>query len=126
MKVGEVAKTAGVSVQAVRFYERRGLIPAARRLASGYRDYPAETVRTVLLIKQMQELGFTLRELEEFISLLETQPHQPAARRACVEAKLKKIDEQIGCLRTVREELSARLRTCDCCNEQPASAKQKN
>src|SRR5262249_7731836 len=81
MKVGQLAEAVGVSVQAIRFYERRGLLPAPPRLTSGYRDYPSETVRTVLLIKQMQGLGFTLRELENFIRLLESRSHDPAERR---------------------------------------------
>jgi DNA-binding transcriptional MerR regulator len=85
MKVGQLAEAAGVSVQAIRFYERRGLLPAPPRLTSGYRDYPAETVWTALLIKHMQGLGFTLRELERFIRLLESQPHNPAERRRCVQ-----------------------------------------
>src|SRR5262245_6260838 len=89
MKVGQLAEAAGVSVQTIRFYERRGLSPTPRRLQSAYRDYPAETVRTVRLIKQMQEVGFTLRELSHFLQLLEAQPHNPAERRAYVEAKLE-------------------------------------
>ena len=116
MKVGQLAEAAGVSVQAIRFYERRGLLPAPPRLTSGYRDYPAETVRTVLLIKQMQGVGFTLRELERFIRLLESQPHNPAERRRCVEAKLQSIDDQIERLRSMRDELGSRLETCECCN----------
>ena len=116
MKVGQVAKAAGVSIQTVRFYERRGLLPTPQRLQSGYRDYDAGAVGTVVLIKQMQELGFTLRELNYFIRLLETQPHDPAERRDCVEAKLQGIDEQIERLRSMRAELGARLQTCACCN----------
>ncbi len=126
MKVGEVAKATGVSVQTIRFYERRGLLPAPQRLQSGYRDYRTETVRTIHLIKQMQVLGFSLRELAHFIRLLETQPHQPAERRACVESKLHSIDEQIERLRLVRDELSAYLLTCECCNEHPVSSSLKS
>ena len=119
MKVGQLAVAAGVSVQTIHYYERRKLLPAARRMPSGYRDYPAETVRTVQLIKRMQEVGFTLRELGHFIHLLETQPHNPAERRACVEAKLRSIDEQIERLHAMRDELSRRLLTCECCNASP-------
>jgi MerR-like DNA binding protein len=50
MKVGQLAKAAGISVQTIRFYERRGLLPAPLRLTSGYRDYPADTVSAVLFI----------------------------------------------------------------------------
>lgn len=125
MKVGEVAKAAGVSIQTVRFYERRGLLPAPRRLRSGYRDYAEGSPGAVLLIKQMQRLGFTLRELTHFIHLLKTQPHNPVERRACVEAKLRSIDDQIERLRSMRDELSARLQTCECCNTSPGRAGRK-
>ena len=121
MKVGQLAVAAVVSVQTIHYYERRKLLPAAQRLQSGYRDYPAETVRTVQLIKRMQELGFTLRELGRFIQLLESQPHNPAERRACVEAKLHSIDAQIERLHAMRDELSRRLLTCECCNAPPLS-----
>jgi DNA-binding transcriptional MerR regulator len=121
MKVGQLAAAAGVSVQTIRFYERQKLLPAARRLPSGYRDYPAEAVHTVQRIKRMQEVGFTLRELSHFIQLLETQPHNPAERRACVEAKLHSIDAQIERLQAMRDELSRRLLTCECCNAPPAN-----
>jgi DNA-binding transcriptional MerR regulator len=116
MKVGQLAEATGVSVQAIRFYERRGLLPAPRRLQSGYRDYPAETVRAALRIKRMQEGGFTLRELSHFLRLLEIGPHNHAERRAYAEAKLSDIDAQIQRLRAMREELSGRLLTCECCN----------
>ena len=125
MKVGEVAKAAGVSIQTVRFYERRGLLPAPQRLQSGYRNYADGTVGSVLFIKQMQELGFTLRELAHFIHLLETQLHNPSERRACVEAKIQSIDEKIERLRSMRDELSNRVQTCDCCNATPLKAAAK-
>ena len=70
-------------------------LPPPRRLKSGYRDYPAEAVRAVLRIKQMQEVGFTLRELGCFLRLLETGPHNHVERRAYAEAKLSDIDAQI-------------------------------
>jgi DNA-binding transcriptional MerR regulator len=116
MKVGQLAEATGVSVQAIRFYERRGLLPAPRRLQSGYRDYPADAVRAVLRIKRMQEVGFTLRELEHFLRQLEAEPHNHVERRAYAEAKIHDIDGQIERLRVMREELSRRLLTCECCN----------
>lgn len=123
MRVGELAKATGVSVQAIRFYERKGLLPPPPRLSSGYRDYPAEMVSAVRLIKQMQGLGFTLRELKDFIQLLESQPHTPAERWEYVEAKLGGIDEQIRRLQEVRDDLSVRLLTCECCNAPPQNTR---
>ncbi|RCW88295.1 MerR family transcriptional regulator [Paracoccus lutimaris] len=63
MKIGEIAKAAGVSTSRIRFYEREGIIPPGERLANGYRDYPARLVGLLRFIEQAQGLGFTLREI---------------------------------------------------------------
>jgi DNA-binding transcriptional MerR regulator len=73
-------------------------------------------VRAVLRIKRMQEVGFTLRELEHFFRLLEAEPHSHIERRAYTEAKIRDIDAQIERLHVMRKELSRRLLTCECCN----------
>ena len=70
MKIGEIAKAAGVSTSRIRFYEREGIIPAADRGANGYRDYPAELIGLLCFIEQAQGLGFSLRE----IARVETRP----------------------------------------------------
>ena len=63
MKIGEVAKAAGVTVDTVRFYERRGVLPAADRKPSGYRVFTESTVERIQLAKSLQELGCTLDEV---------------------------------------------------------------
>lgn len=63
MKIGQVAHDAGVSVDTVRFYERRGVLPAPQRSASGRRVYTTATVRRIRLAKTLQHLGFTLAEV---------------------------------------------------------------
>ena len=63
LRVGEMAARAGVHRETLRYYERRGLVPAPPRQSSGYRAYPADTVERVRLIKWAQGLGFTLREI---------------------------------------------------------------
>ena len=65
MKIGEIAKAAGVSTSRIRFYEREGIIPAAERGANGYRNYPADLIALLRFIEQAQLLGFTLREISE-------------------------------------------------------------
>ena len=71
LKTGQVAKAAGVNVETLRFYERRGILREPGRGPSGYREYPAETVRIVRFIKRSQELGFTLEEIQELLALRE-------------------------------------------------------
>ncbi|RMH60207.1 MAG: heavy metal-responsive transcriptional regulator, partial [Bacteroidetes bacterium] len=78
MKIGDVAKRAGVNVQTIRFYERKGLMEAPPRTASGYRQYTGEAVRRIRFIKHAQELGFSLREIHELLSL-RVDPHTTCA-----------------------------------------------
>lgn len=69
LKIGRVAKQAGVGVDTVRYYEQRGLIPPPPRRPSGYRMYPPEAVERIQFIKRAQELGFTLGEISELLAL---------------------------------------------------------
>ncbi len=66
MQIGEIAKAANVSTDTIRFYERRGLIASQRR-ANGYRDFPAETVQAIEMIRKAQAMGFSLSEIREVI-----------------------------------------------------------
>jgi len=67
--IGNLATLAGVGVETVRFYEREGLIAKPPRTESGYRQYPQEAVARVLFTKRAKELGFTLKEIKELLSL---------------------------------------------------------
>src|SRR4029453_16136340 len=69
MRSGAGAEQAGVNVQTLRYYERRGLLPRTPRRDSGYREFPADAVRIVRFIKRAQDLGFTLDEVEELLRL---------------------------------------------------------
>ena len=72
MKIGELSKEASVKVGTIRFYERRKLLKVPLRTPSGYRSYAPQDVKVVRGIKQLQELGFTLREIKELIDLHRT------------------------------------------------------
>ena len=65
MKIGEIAKAAGVTTSRIRFYERKGIIPVGDRTENGYRDYPEDLVSLLKFIEQAQGLGFTLREIAD-------------------------------------------------------------
>jgi DNA-binding transcriptional MerR regulator len=81
LSISKVAARAGVHIQTLRYYERRGLIPAPKRAASGYRQYSAESVRIVIFIKRAQELGFTLREVQALLELRKPRPGRRVLRR---------------------------------------------
>ena len=69
MTIGQVAERAGVGIETVRFYERRGLIPRPTRPATGYRNYPHDAVARIVFIRRAKELGFSLKEILELLSL---------------------------------------------------------
>lgn len=114
LKIGEVAKRAGVGIDTVRFYEREGLIDEPPRRPSGYRQYPPETVPLIRFIKRAKDLGFTLREIEELSSLRDGGGKRRSAVRALAEVKLKDIDQKLARLQAMRSALWGLLEDCAC------------
>lgn len=113
MRIGEVAEQAGVSIQTLRYYERRGLLPEPRRGPAGYRAFDPNTVRLVRFIKRAQELGFTLREIEDLIELRHSPRRSPEVR-AVAAAKVDDIERRIRQLKAVRKALGELVTACDC------------
>ena len=69
LTIGQVADAADVNIQTIRYYERRGLVPTPRRTSTGYRQYADDAVARLRFIKHAQELGFSLREIQELLGL---------------------------------------------------------
>lgn len=105
MTIGKLAKRAGVGVETIRFYERKGLIPEPPRRSSGYREYDEDTVVRVRFIRHAKELGFTLKEIDSLLSL-RVDPDAPCEdvnRR--IEAKIDDIAEKIQMLERMKTTL---------------------
>lgn len=111
LTIGEVARQAGVSVQTVRYYERRGMLPAPRRAESGYRKYPPETVSAIRFVRRAQHLGFTLAEVEELRALRDRRDHQPVHAMAI--RRLEGVEQDLRRLAQAKEKLQALLQACD-------------
>jgi len=94
MKIGELSREANLSIDTVRYYERRGLIPKASRTESGYRTYSADDVRRLKFIVHAKELGFTLDEIKELLSL-RSDGSDCESVKALAECKAKEIDERM-------------------------------
>lgn len=105
LKIGEIARESGVGVEALRFYESRGLIEPATRTQSGYRLYDDAVFARLSFIKKAQSIGFTLDEIAHIISD-STHGHTPCAdvRRLAAE-KLAALEERIRQLQRYRREL---------------------
>ncbi len=111
MKIGKAAQLAGVHVQTLRYYERTGLLPKAKRQPSGYRQYDQATVKLVHFIKHAQDLGFTLRDISELIALRHN-PKDCARAGSLARAKIAEIDRRVRSLTAIRRTLSALERAC--------------
>ncbi len=111
LRIGEVALRAGVSIDAVRYYERRRLLPAAPRSEGGFRLFPPDTVDRVRFIKQAQELGFSLDEIGE---LLTTGGAEECRRvRGHLKVKLTELDGRIRLMQDFRKTLAGHLAACE-------------
>jgi len=112
LKIGEVADAAGVNLQTIRYYERRGLLAEPPRSEGNYRLYTPEAVRRVRFIKRAQELGFSLEEIKELLSLRAAPKTQCAKVRARAEAKTKDIEDRIRSLRAMHAALQKLIEAC--------------
>jgi DNA-binding transcriptional MerR regulator len=114
LPIGQVARRAGVGVQTVRYYERRGLLPPPTRRHSGQRIYESSTVDLLRAVKTAQRLGFTLGEIEEILRLSAGQAPGPNALQDRMREKVLEIDGKIADLYAMRERLADALHAgCD-------------
>lgn len=105
MKIGEVARAAGVGIDAIRFYEREGLLPEPARQPSGYRDYAPEAVLDLQFIKRAKELGFSLKEIGDLLSI-NREPNATASDvKKLAEEKLADLEDKIRSLQRMKKAL---------------------
>ena len=109
-----MARRAGVSVETLRYYERRGLLAEPARMPGGHRRYDEDTVRFLRAIKDAQAAGFSLAEIEDYLTVVRRGGvPAPEALRVRAAAKIDQVDARIAQLRRMREEL-ARIAGCAC------------
>ncbi len=112
LRIGEVARTVGVPVQTVRYYERRGLCPPEGRTSSGYRRYTEATVARLNFIRHAKELGFTLREIGELLDLRLHSEDACARVEQRVEEKIDLVTRRIRDLTRLRKTLEGMAESC--------------
>lgn len=111
MTVGRLARSASVGVETIRFYEREGLLHEPARTASGYRQYPRETIARLEFIRRAKQLGFSLAEVRELLAL--ARPRGDRAQvKAIAEHRLAEIEQRIEQLRRMRAALAELDRQC--------------
>jgi len=112
LTIGKVAQRAGIGVETIRFYEREGLIEPPERRESGYRQYKEEAVDRLRFIRRAKELGFTLREIRDLLSLRLDADASCADVKQRTEAKLADIDTRIASLEQMKRALVKLTEAC--------------
>lgn len=112
LTIGQVASQAGIGVETVRFYERQGLIEEPTRRVSGYRQYGEEVVHRLRFIRKAKELGFTLNEIKELLSLKLGPMSSCADVKGRAEAKIADIEEKVRTLQRMKRALVKLTRAC--------------
>ena len=113
LTIGQVAKEIGITVEAVRFYEKQGLIAKPQRSESGYRQYQTDTLKRIRFIQRAKDVGFTLKEIDELLTLRK----KPGT--SCTDIKLKaldkieNVDRKLSDLKNIRGSLTQMVMRCD-------------
>ena len=110
--IGEVARLARVGVDTVRYYERNHLLPEAARRLSGYREYRVDDVRRLRFIRRAKELGFTLAEIRELLTLSSDRERGVRGVKARAEARVAEVERRIRELQQVRRGLRRLIDAC--------------
>lgn len=110
-RIGEVAERSRVSIDTIRYYERRDLLPKAPRTTGGYRLFTREAIERVLFIKQAQELGFSLEEIATLLSAGDTSDCGHV--HDLLDAKLTELDTRLKAMQEFRRKLRRYLAECE-------------
>ncbi|HJT70795.1 MAG TPA: heavy metal-responsive transcriptional regulator [Terriglobales bacterium] len=102
---GQLAEAAQVNIETLRYYERRGLIPAPPRSPANYRRYPRHTISRVRFVKHAQDLGFSLAEIRELLSLRATRGAKSGEVKKHAARKIEEVSERIRALERIRAAL---------------------
>lgn len=112
-QIGELARRTALSIDAIRFYERRKLLPPAFRTAGRFRLYTADDIERLRFLQRMQRLGFSLEEIKHLMAIRADKAHACAAVRQFLKTKLDGIRTKIEDLQQLETELKADLGKCN-------------
>lgn len=112
LRIGEVARLAGVGVETVRFYERQGLLDEPQRRASGYRQYSGEAIAVLRFIRRAKQLGFTLNEVKSLLNLRLDSSATRGDVRHMAQEKVTDIETRIRDLQRMRDSLVTLIHKC--------------
>jgi MerR family mercuric resistance operon transcriptional regulator len=115
LTISQVAKRAGINLQTVRYYERQGILALTSRTEAGYRIFSSESVRRIRFIKRVQELGFSLKEIKDLLSLrIDAHTTQTDIRNR-TKTKIADVEQKILHLQAIHASLLRMAEDCSGC-----------
>lgn len=112
MNIGQASGASGVSARMIRHYETIGLMPAAARRESGYRDYAEAEVHALRFIRRARDMGFSIDEIAQLLALWRDQKRASGDVKAMAETRLAEIDRRIEDLSAMRRTLAKLVSSC--------------
>lgn len=113
MKIGELAKKVNCSVQAIRLYEKEGLMPEPQRTESGYRIYGEDDLNRLIFIKNSQAIGLTLKKIKELLGLFETDGAMGINAKIVLKKEIDDLNEKIKTFTSVKSFLEQLDSSCE-------------
>ena len=115
LSIGALAEQTGVTPEAIRYYEREGVIPPATRTGAGsYRQYGTADAERLRFVRRARDLGFSLEEVRELLALASGDPNRPCGNvNQIAHAHLAQVDAKLAQLRALRRELNRLIASCD-------------
>src|SRR5215470_1979412 len=113
LQIGMAAKQTGLTIDTIRFYQKSGLLKPPARTTAGYRVFTESEISDLQFIARAQDLGFSLAEIKELVSLRTENDQGCPEVRGLVKRKLKNVREKIATLKELEAELTRGLRSCD-------------
>lgn len=112
MRIGELARATGTKAETIRYYEREGILPAADRTDSNYRDYSDDHLATLTFVRRARELGFSMAQVRELLALSDHDDNPCADVDNLVQLQLGDVDRKIADLTELRSQLNRMLDSC--------------
>lgn len=113
MRIGELARATDTKAETIRYYEREGILPAADRTDSNYRDYSPDHLSTLAFVRRARELGFSMAQVRQLLALSDHDDKPCEDVDRLVQQQLGEVERRIADLISLRNELSQMARSCN-------------
>ena len=112
MRIGELAKATGTKAETIRYYEREGILPAADRTDSNYRDYSPDHLAALTFVRRARQLGFSMAQVRELLALSDHEDKPCQDVDQLVQDQLEEVERKIEDLQSLQSELGFMLKSC--------------